>query len=122
MFTTYDEMVLDYAAIENKDKTAFVRAEPENMTAAAASLSAESAEQLGFTLANRSGKDAYPISGVIYAVCYQKQPQDTRQRVIDFLHWATHEGQPQAANMSYAPLPPDLVKGIDQKLTTIKGQ
>jgi phosphate transport system substrate-binding protein len=120
MYTTYEDIVLDSAAIQNKDKSGFVRAEPENMTAAAASILGDIPDDLGFSLANRPGKDAYPISGLIYAVCYQKQPDATRQRVVDFLHWAAHEGQPRAARMSYAPLPPELVKRIDQKLETIK--
>jgi phosphate transport system substrate-binding protein len=120
MFTSYNEMALDYAAIENKDKTAYVRAEPENMTAAATAILADIPDDLGFHLTNRPGKEAYPISGVIYAVCYQKQPDEKRKQVIDFLHWATHEGQPHAAKMTFAPLPPELVKRIDQKLETIK--
>jgi phosphate transport system substrate-binding protein len=120
MYTTYDEMKLDYAAIQNKDKSAFVRAEPENMTAAVAGLLANLPDDLVFDLADKPGKDAYPISGAIYAVCFQNQPGDKRQQVVDFLHWAVHEGQPAVAKMTYAPLPPELVKRVDQKLETIK--
>jgi phosphate transport system substrate-binding protein len=116
MFTQYDDIKLDYAAVENKDKSAFVRAEPENMTAAAAGLP----DDLVFNLANKPGKDAYPISGAIYAICFQAQPADKRQRVVDFLRWAVHEGQPQVAKMTFAPLPAELVKRVDQKLDTIK--
>jgi phosphate transport system substrate-binding protein len=120
MFTSYDLMVLDYAAIQNHDKSAFVRAEPEGMTAALAGLVAGIPAELTFDLSNKPGKDAYPISGVIYAVCRESQPAARRQPVVDFLHWATHDGQPHAAKMSYAPLPPDLVKRIDQRLDAIK--
>jgi phosphate transport system substrate-binding protein len=120
MFTSYDDMVLDYAAVQNKDKTAFVRAEPENMTAAAASSLADIPDDLSFSLANKSGKDAYPISALIYAVCYKNQPEASRQRIVDFLRWTTHEGQPHAAKMSYAPLPAELVKRTDQRLETIQ--
>jgi phosphate transport system substrate-binding protein len=120
MFTSYDDMVLDYAAVQNKDKSGFVRAEPETLTAAAASVLPTVPDDLVFDLANKPGKDAYPISGVVYAVCFQTQPAATRQRVVEFLHWATHEGQQQAAKMAYAPLPPELVKRVEQKLETIK--
>jgi phosphate transport system substrate-binding protein len=120
MFTSYEEMVLDYPALQNKDKTAFVRAEPEAMTAAAAGLIPALPDDLVFGLVNKPGKDAYPISGVVYAVCLQTQPAATRQRVVDFLRWATHEGQAPAAKMTYAPLPPELVRGVEQKLETIK--
>jgi phosphate transport system substrate-binding protein len=120
LFTSYEEMALDYAALQTRDKTGFVRAEPENMTAAAAGILADIPEDLSFDLANKPGKDAYPISGVIYAVCYKTQPEALRQRVVDFLHWATHEGQQHAAKMTFAPLPPDLVTRVDQKLQAIK--
>jgi phosphate transport system substrate-binding protein len=120
MFTTYDQIVLDYAAMETNDKKAFVRAETENMTAAAAGVLDQIPEDLTFDLANKPGKDAYPICGVIYAVCYQTQPQEQRQKIVDFLHWATHDGQPHAAKMTYAPLPPELVKRIDKRLETLK--
>jgi phosphate transport system substrate-binding protein len=119
-FTLCDEMRLDYPAMENKDKSGFIRAEPENMMAAVTGILGEIPNNLSFSLANKPGKDAYPICGVIYAICFQTQPEPTRTRVVDFLRWATHEGQPQAANMAYAPLPEGLVTRIDQKLSTIK--
>jgi phosphate transport system substrate-binding protein len=120
LFTTYEDMVLDYAAVETKDKTGFVRAEMDNITAAAAGVLADLPEDLTFNLANKPGKDAYPICGVIYAVCYQTQPAATKQQVVDFLRWVTHDGQPHAANLSYAPLPAELVRRIDQRLESIK--
>jgi phosphate transport system substrate-binding protein len=121
MFTTVDKIELDYAAVQTKeDKKVFVRAEQENMTAAVNAVLADLPDDLAFDLANKPGKDAYPISGVIYAVCYQNQPAATRQQVVDFLHWATHEGQPHAEKMTYAKLPPELVKRIDERLETIK--
>jgi phosphate transport system substrate-binding protein len=119
MFTAFEEMVLDYAAVQNGDKTAFVRAEPENMTAAAAGL-AQVPDHLSLSLANRPGKDAYPISAVVYAVCCQTQPEARRQQVVDFLRWAIHQGQPYAANMTYAPLPPELAAQADRRLETFK--
>jgi phosphate transport system substrate-binding protein len=120
MFTNYGEINLNAAAILNKDKTGFIRPEPENVTAAAAGNLAEVSDELTFTLANKAGKDSYPISGVVYAVYLQKQPEVTRQQIADFLRWATHDGQPHAARMTYAPLPPELVVRINQKLDAMK--
>ena len=120
LFTSYEDMKLDYAAVQNKDKTAFVRAEPDNMTAAVRGILAEIPEDLSFNVANKPGKDAYPICGVVYAVCFQALPEAERGRVVDFLRWATHEGQPLAAKMDYAALPPELVERVDRRLEAIK--
>jgi hypothetical protein len=40
--------------------------------------------------------------------------------VVDFLHWAVHEGQVNIAPANFAPLPPDLVARIDKRLEGIK--
>jgi phosphate transport system substrate-binding protein len=121
VFTRYEDMQLQHAAIQNKDKTAFVLAEPENMKASVQGTLADIREDLTFNLANKPGKDAYPISGVIYAVCYQAQPEANRKTVVEFLHWATHEGQQSAKKMEFAPLPPELVTRVEQRLQAIKG-
>jgi phosphate transport system substrate-binding protein len=116
LYASNDEIVLQYGAIQNRDKTAFVRAEAENMTAAAQGTLAEVPEDLTFDLINKPGKDSYPITGVIYAVCYRTQPDPTRKEVGEFLQWATHEGQGYAKKMDYAPLPAELVRRVDQRL------
>ena len=119
IFTSYGNMTLDYAAVQNRDRTGYIRAEPETMTAAAAGLLGNLPDDLVFDLANKPGKNAYPIAGIIYAVCFQNQPAETRQRVVDFLTWATHDGQALVTRLAEAPLPPELVQRIDQKLATI---
>ena len=107
-------------AVQNKDRSAFIKATPENMTAALKGLSAGHPADLVFSLTNQPGRDAYPISGVIYAACYRVQPAAHRQKVVDFLHWVIHDGQKYAAGMSYAPLTPELVERADQAIDLIK--
>jgi phosphate transport system substrate-binding protein len=121
-FTKYEDFDLQYGAVQNKDKSKFVRAEPENLTAALRAAFPEIPEDLAFGLANKPGADSYPICGVIYAVCYQNQPEANRQHVIDFLEWGTHEGQKYAAKLHSAALPPDLVTRVEQRIKTIKGK
>jgi phosphate transport system substrate-binding protein len=118
MFTKFAEWDLDYAAMQNKDKTAFVRAEPDNLTAAVSGILGKIPEDLGFNGVNQPGKDAYPITGVIYAMC-AKPSAEERQRVVNFLRWATHEGEAFAPKMTLAPVPAELVKAIDSKLDAL---
>jgi phosphate transport system substrate-binding protein len=111
---------LPYGSVENKDKTDFIHAEAPNMTAALEEMMPTLPDDLTFTLTNRPGKKSYPICGAVWAVCYQKQPTSTQQKVVDFLQWVTHEGQSFATPMSYAPLPEALVKRVEEKLKSIK--
>jgi phosphate transport system substrate-binding protein len=109
-----------YGAVENHDHTVFIHAEAANLTAAVTGQLANLPEDLSFHLTNRAGKDAYPISGVIWAVCYQAQPAANHRQVVDFLLWATHDGQRFATDMAYAPLPPELVGRVEQKIQSIR--
>jgi phosphate transport system substrate-binding protein len=120
LYTSYEDIDLSYAAVQNKDRTGFVRAEPENMTAAVKGSLGQIPDDLGFRLADRSGNDSYPISGVIYAVCYQNQSGAAGKAVPDFLRWVVHDGQQFANKSRYAALPPELVERVDQKINSIK--
>lgn len=111
---------VSYGAVQNQDKTAFIHAEPDSMTAAAAGLGAGLGDDLTFHLTNKPGKESYPICGGIWAICYQYQPPETYPMVADFLTWAVHDGQKYTKECTYAPLPADLVKRVDEKLKTLK--
>jgi phosphate transport system substrate-binding protein len=119
MFVTMQDLVLDYGAVQNHDKSAFIRAEPSNTTAALEAILDKLPEDLTFELTDKPGKDSYPIAGVIYGLCSDVQPEGQKQRVVDFLHWAVHEGQASIAG-AYAPLPLELVPRIDKRLDGIK--
>jgi phosphate ABC transporter phosphate-binding protein len=87
---------------------------------AAAQEKKEIPDDLCLTFVDAPGEKSYPICGVVWAVLYVNQPADRRKTLIDFLHWATHDGQREAASLHYATLPPALVEKIDKKLETIR--
>ncbi|OWK36023.1 phosphate ABC transporter substrate-binding protein PstS [Fimbriiglobus ruber] len=113
------DLHLQHGAVQNHDKTGFIRAEAENMTAAAGAAAGGSGDA-ALKLTNRSGANAYPICGIIWAVCYQSQPAAHYKNVSDFLQWATHDGQKFAGRTAYAPLPAELVTRGDQAIQSIK--
>lgn len=122
LYTHFPELkqIIEYGAIQDGSKNSFLRPDKDTMTAAAqAALTPTIPEDLVLDVANRPGASAYPISGVIYAICYKNQPEDTRELVADFLHWASHEGQESASKMSYAPLPKELIEKVDQRIKQI---
>jgi phosphate transport system substrate-binding protein len=110
---------IPFGAVENREK-AFVRASAESMTAAARGVTADLRDDLTFALTNKPGRDAYPICGAVWAVCYRDQPAADQKKVVDFLRWVTHDGQNFASKVSYAPLPDELVERVDAKITTIR--
>jgi hypothetical protein len=90
------------------------------LTAAARAILTEIPQDLTFDLIDKPGKDSYPISGVIYAVCSDKQPESSCQRIVDFLHWATHDqGQADVVEANFAPLPAELAQRVDERLKAI---
>ena len=120
LYTSFQDIDLDYGAVQNKDQSAFVLAEPANLTAAAQAILAEIPEDLTFSLVNQAGKDSYPITGVIYAVCADRQSEATRKQIVDFLGWAVHQGQADVSRVNFAPLPPELVSRVDNRLKAVK--
>ena len=47
-------------------------------------------------------------------------PEAKRKEVVDFLHWALHDGQQFVAETNYAPLPKELVPRIEKRLDEVK--
>jgi phosphate transport system substrate-binding protein len=92
----------------------------EALSAAAEGKLSDIPDNLCFTLVNAPGENSYPICGVVWAVLYEKQPANRQKTVVDFLRWATHEGQKEAPTLHYAMLPKGLVERVDKKLDTVK--
>ncbi len=110
---------IPYGMVQNRDGV-FLKASLENVTAAAAS--AEIPDDLKISLINLPGKDSYPISGTVWAIVYENPPSGKGKQIVDFLRWATHEGQEYAQNLRYARLPQPVVDKLDRKLALIKMQ
>jgi hypothetical protein len=53
-------------------------------------------------------------------VVYTKQRGDRGQRIIDFLTWATHDGQEAVTDLYYARLPKRLIQKVEEKLKQIE--
>jgi phosphate transport system substrate-binding protein len=99
---------------------AFVQASLPSITAAAAAMLADIPEDLRYSLTDAPGIDTYPISGTVWAVLYEHQLAGKGLTLIEFLRWATHEGQRYTQNLHYAALPTGLVVRVDQKLAQIQ--
>ncbi|AMV26872.1 Phosphate-binding protein PstS precursor [Gemmata sp. SH-PL17] len=113
---------LPTAKLKNKAGE-WVGAEADGVTAAAAEAIKSkpdkepySLHDLTYSLTDTAGAKSYPISGISYAILFAKLPKDTGPTIVDFLKWATTDGQKFAKDMDYAPLPEELSKKIQEKL------
>ena len=118
-------------ARQNKLPTAAVRnaagkyVEPsiDAVTAAAAGVAQKLPPNTDYriSIVNAPGADAYPISSFTWILLYHAQPNaDKAKKLLDFLHWALHDGEQSAPSLGYAPLPPVLVTRLDSTLATLK--
>ncbi|MDO8671135.1 MAG: phosphate ABC transporter substrate-binding protein PstS [Dehalococcoidia bacterium] len=110
---------MPFASIKNKDGN-FVAPSLEATTAAAAGSVSTMPDDMRVSIVNASGKDAYPISGYTYIILYQAQTDQAKGKaVVDFLWWATHDGQKFGNALLYSTLPAEVVKKVEAKLKTI---
>lgn len=110
---------LKHAKVKNKEGN-FVQGSLEGVSAAAEGALTDVPADLRFSLTNAPGKEAYPISGATWAVCFVKQSGDRGQRLVDFLTWTTHDGQEAVTDLYYARLPKGLVTKVDEKLKELR--
>jgi phosphate transport system substrate-binding protein len=78
-----------------------------------------SLHELTYSLTDADGAKSYPICGISYAVLFAKQPKDKGPAIVEFLKWATTDGQQFAKELEYAPLPDELRKKIQERLGQI---
>jgi phosphate transport system substrate-binding protein len=118
-----DKNNIEYGSVKNAAGQ-FVKATPDAVSAAGASA----AEKLtGTVLAadiwNQPGDTAYPISSFTYLIVYKDlnnvKTKEQAQALVDFLHWALHDGQKLATELDYAPLAAPVVAKEDAALDTL---
>jgi len=72
------------------------------------------------SITDSKGKGAYPIASFTYILVYQGQADAAKGKaLVNFLWWASHDGQKLAGPLDYAPLPAPVVKQIEAKLRQV---
>jgi len=97
----------------------FVKASPQSVTAAAASVVGNMPADFRVSITNAPGAGAYPISSFTWLLMYEA-PKDKAQGavMVDFMKWALTDGQKLAPELGYTRLPQPVVqmelKALDQ--------
>ena len=104
---------MPYTAMQNAAGN-WVEPSAETFAAAAASADWASAKDFNLVITNAPGEQAWPITATNFMLM-QKQPKDAKrnQDTLAFFKWAFENGQAQANELHYVPLPAKLVKQIE---------
>jgi phosphate transport system substrate-binding protein len=110
---------LAFGLVQNREGE-FVRAGVESVKSAAAKGLTSLPDDLRYSLTDAPGKGSYPICGTTWAVARLKQSRGKGRELLDFLYWATGEGQDQAEMLLYVPLPEALRERSRKQVARIK--
>jgi phosphate transport system substrate-binding protein len=102
----------------------FVRATLSSTTKAMEGALKNIPEDYRVFFTNPDGRDVYPVAGFTWILLQGDQSDPAKGRaLVEFLWWATHEGQKYGPTLLYAPLPKSLIGRIERTLksVTIKG-
>lgn len=104
---------MPYASLQNAAGN-YVQPNAETFAAAAASADWANAKDFNLVITNAPGANAWPITATNFMLMY-KQPKDAKHSAdtLAFFKWAFENGQAQASELHYVPLPPELVKQIE---------
>ena len=104
---------MPYTSLQNAAGT-WVQPSAETFAAAAASADWASAKDFNLVITNAPGEQAWPITATNFMLM-QKKPKDAKrnQDTLAFFKWAFENGQAQANELHYVPLPAELVKQIE---------
>jgi phosphate transport system substrate-binding protein len=123
-----DKQSIHYGSVQNKAGK-FIKATPQ-----AVSLAGEGAvgkmtgQVVRANIWDQAGEEAYPISSFTYLIVYKDlknvKSKEQAQSLVDFLWWATHDGEKLATELDYAPLSEGVQKKVEDalKVITYNGQ
>ena len=92
----------------------YVSPKSESFSEAAASADWAKATNFNLIMTDAPGANAWPITATTWAIMY-KHPKKaaSSKAALDFFKWSFHNGQPQATQLDYVPLPESLVQQIE---------
>jgi phosphate transport system substrate-binding protein len=104
---------MSYASMQNAAGN-WVRPSAEAFQNAAATADWANSQDFNLIITNAPGDQAWPITATNFILMY-KQPKNPErsQQAIDFFTWALENGQAQADELHYVPLPPELVQQVE---------
>ena len=110
-----------YGTVRNRAGT-FVQADLASTTAAAAGAMATIGQDTDFriSITDADGATAYPIASFTWLLIPKQMTNPaTARHLLEFVWWATHDGQRFAQGLDYASLPDPVVPLIEARLRSV---
>ncbi|NIJ82640.1 phosphate ABC transporter substrate-binding protein PstS [Xanthomonas cannabis] len=103
---------MPYTSLQNAAGQ-WVEPNADSFAAAAASADWANARDFNLVITNAPGEKAWPITATNFMLMHKQAKDAARSKAtLDFFKWALENGQTQASELHYVPLPPELVKQI----------
>src|ERR1700736_520415 len=107
-----------YGSVRNSAGV-FLKASLEGVTAAAASVKSMPAD-FRVSITNAPGKDAYPISSFTWLLIPVPSKDPAKGKILaGFLNWMLDDGQKMTADLTYAPLPENVVSKVKDAIKEV---
>jgi len=104
---------LSYTQLQNASGN-WLQPGADAFAAAAATADWKSAKDFNLIMTNAPGPQAWPITATTWIIMYKKPKNAANSKVaFDFFKWSLEQGQSQAEQLAYVPLPPALVAQIE---------
>ncbi len=101
----------------------FVRASLSTTTKAMEGALKAIPEDYRIFFTDPEGRDSYSVAGFTWVLIYGDQREAAKGKaLVEFLWWATHDGQKYAPTLLYASLPKSLVQRIETTLKSVTAQ
>jgi phosphate transport system substrate-binding protein len=116
------ENKVPYASLKNAAGK-FVEPSIASVTAAAAGVASKLPANTDFrvSVVNSPAPDAYPIASFTFLLVPEHWADaGKRDKFVDFLKWAMHDGEKEVEALNYAPLPANVVAIVDKRIASIK--
>lgn len=106
---------MTHIALRNRDGV-FVQPDDSNFQAAAAFADWKSQPGFYQILTDQPGKESWPVTGASFILVHSKpeKPENVAE-VLKFFDWALKNGQKMAEELDYVPLPPAVVKLVNDE-------
>jgi len=98
-----------YGLVRNSSG-AFVKADLNSVTQAAAAVANKMPDDFRVSITNPPGRDAYPIASFTWLLIPTTFENSAKKdAIVGFIRWMLRDGQKMTGQLSYAPLPPQVV-------------